>query len=76
MALCEPPQTGAGHAARSGGGDFDERYSHCGWLGDRVACLAKAFEVKSDRLADQLFHLVLRVADHADAWEVRAVGPP
>ena len=63
-----------GRAARSASGDFDERGSDCGW--DRLACLAKSVEVETDRLADQLLHLVLRVAHDADAGEVGAVGAP
>jgi hypothetical protein len=54
----------------SGGGHFDERGSDGGRARDRLACLPKTVEVEGDRLPDQPLHLLLRVADHADAGEV------
>lgn len=57
-------------------GDFDQRGPNCRRLGDRLACLAEAVEMKGDRLADQPLHLVLRVAGHAKAGQVGAIGAP
>ena len=60
----------------SASGNFDERGPDRGRLRDRLACIAKAVEMEVDRLSDQPFHLLLRVADHADAGEVGAIGAP
>jgi hypothetical protein len=58
----------------SGSRDFDERGPHRGRLRDRLACISKAVEVQGNRLADQPFDLLLRVADYANARDTGAIG--
>jgi hypothetical protein len=55
---------------------LDPRRTNCGRFRDRLASSLKAIEVEGDRLADQLLHLLLGVADDAKAGQVRTVGPP